>query len=354
MLEEEQGDYDLVLAVDPTEPSNVVTGQQLYLFVSTNADTATVANVTWQRIMSWELRNEGLDGHHADLHHVVLAGNPVECWVAGDGGIARSLDWRTGAAPIHGERFLADPARPIPPGAVRWDKRDHGIGGAQFYDITQHASLPGVVAGGLQDNGTVLRPGGLTWQRIFGADGGHAVFDPDDPYRMHISYYAGPRRAAVPGAARLALPGFADRRPDVDVPLRSVSTLPDGSPFVPETERHPTRAGRLLHARDGRLWGMQAGQGERIARRAARALVRAAGLPAAAARRPRRRRHRRRSRPTSRSPTRRAPGGSGCVPGRYVRPERGGIRLPSRVPAPYRARRGRHADAARSTARRSP
>ena len=47
------------------------------------------------------------------------------------------------AAPTHGLRFLEDPARPAPPGAVRWEKRDHGIGGAQFYDVTQHGLLPG-------------------------------------------------------------------------------------------------------------------------------------------------------------------------------------------------------------------
>ena len=263
MRDEEQGDYDLVLAVDPTDPSNVVTGQQLYLFVSTNADTAVAANVRWRRIMSWELRNAGLDGHLADLHHAVLAGNPVECWIGADGGIARSLDWRTGAAPTHGVRFVEDPARPAPPGAVRWDKRDHGISGAQFYDITQHGLLPGLVAGGLQDNGTVLRPGGLTWQRIFVADGAHAVFDPDDPYRMHISYFHGLVALQFPALLDLLFPGSPTAEPSLT--FRFVDgEVTDTPPFVPETERHPSRAGRLLHARNGRVWGMKSSKGERM------------------------------------------------------------------------------------------
>ena len=343
MAEEGQGGYDLVLAVHPTEPSVVVTGQQLYVFVSNNANAATVANVTWRRIMSWELRNQGLDGHLADFHHVVLAGNPVECWVAADAGIARSLDWRTGAAPIHRQRFLADPTRPIPPGAVRWDKRDHGIGGAQFYDITQHGSLPGIVAGGLQDNGTVLRPGGLTWQRIFGADGGHAVFDPDDPYRMYISWYAGLIALQFPALLDVLFPGSPTADRSVHVPpgrSRAPRRL-----AVRARDRAPPESGRPPAPRPQRpAVGHDRRSGRADARRAAGAVVRAAGLctaaaaptaaapatPAAGSHRPDDRRHARCLAPRAAARPLRAPGA-----GRDPAPVAGA--------GAVRPRRGRHA-----------
>ena len=191
----------------------------------------------------------------------------------------------------------------------------------------------------------MLRPGGLTWQRIFVADGGHAVFDPDDPYRMHISYFAGLVALQFPALLDRVVPGFADRRAERSRSASSISTLTDGSPFVPETERHPNRAGRLLHARDGRLWGMHGGQGERM--RPSRWGARSSS--ACSRRRPRRP-------PPPPPPPPAAPtdltiGDTqgawrlGLVPGRYVRPGRGAVLLRSRVPAPYVARRGRHARA---------
>jgi hypothetical protein len=330
MAEEDQGSYDLAIAVDPTDPSNVVTAQQLYVFRSTNADVANPATVTWQRIMSWELRNEGLDGHQADHHHLVFAGNPAELWVASDGGIARSADWRTGGVPTHGQRFRPDPVRPAPPGAVRWEKRDHGIGGAQFYDLAQHPLVPAVVAGGLQDNGTVLRPGGLTWQRVFVADGGHVVFDPDDPYRFDISYFAGLVALQFPALLdRL----FADGSRDEDsITFRFLGADDiDESPFVPETERHPRRTGRLLHSRVGRLWGASPATGETLT---AEALGRSFELRFTAPPPPP-------PPPPPAPPTTvtvaDTPGAwrLGLVPGAITRPDRSRVVLFSRYPAPY-------------------
>src|SRR4029453_9680565 len=120
-----------------------------------------------------------------------IAGAPPALWVADDGGIARCPDWATAATIDHGQRFRRDPARPVPPGAVRWQERDSGISGAQMYDLAQSPLVPTQCAGGLQDNGVHMRAGGLTWRMVFGADGGFCAFDPDDPYRLLISYYGG-------------------------------------------------------------------------------------------------------------------------------------------------------------------
>jgi len=323
-LDEGQGEYNLCIAVDPTDPARVATGM-VYLHVSTNA-TAAAAAVRWHRVMAWELNDEGLRAHHADQHDLVIAGAPPALWVADDGGIARCPDWASAAGVDHGRRFRPDPVRPVPPGAVHWQERDNGIGGAQFYDLGQSPLVPGALAGGLQDNGTHLRVGGLTWRQVFGADGGFAAFDPDDPFRLFISYYA--------GLVALQFPALLDRLFADGVRDAGAASFrflehgaQDPAPFVPETARHPTRTGRLLHARDGRLYGAKPGSGDRLAvepagrsfelRFFADPAAPAAALELEIADTP-------------------AAIGLGLAPGRWRRPERNGIPLYSRLPAPYR------------------
>ena len=264
--EEGQGTYNLCIAVDPNRPNLVATGMT-YVHVSDNA-TAGAQAVRWRRVMSWELQDEGLRGHHADQHQLVIAGSPSELWVADDGGVARSTDWATAKTIDHGQRFKPDPLRPLPAGSVTWRRRDLGISGAQPYDLGQSPLVASAVAVGLQDNGTYMRTGGLTWRPIFGADGGFAVFDPDDPYRLLISFYA--------GLVVLQFPALLDRlfkdgaRDDDNLSFRLLTEgllIGDdtrSAPFVPELTRHPRRSGRALLARSGRLYGLQPQNGERF------------------------------------------------------------------------------------------
>ncbi len=252
-----QAVYDMVLAVEPGHPERVVTGL-VYLHVSTNANAAP-DSVRWRRIMAWQLNRKGLRGHHADQHGVTIAGTPPQLWVANDGGIARATpNWTDPAAVQVGFD------RPVAPGTVGWERRDAGIQGAQPYDLAQSPLVRGVLATGLQDHGTYLRSGGQTWRPIMGADGAFCTFDPDDPYRLAVSFYGGLAALQFP-ALRDSI--FADEARDVpDTATQRMLTdgLDDDSVFVPETARAPLDTGRLLLARKGRLYGLKPGSGERF------------------------------------------------------------------------------------------
>ncbi|NEA30679.1 hypothetical protein [Streptomyces sp. SID13031] len=253
-----QAVYDLVLAVEPGNPKRVVTGQ-VYLHVSTNADAAPGA-VSWRRIMSWPLHRAGLRGHHADQHGVTIAGGPPQLWVANDGGIARATpNWSDPLAlPVGG-------GRPVPPGTVGWERRDSGIQGAQAYDLAQSPLVRDVLATGLQDHGTYLRTGGQTWRPIMGGDGAYCTFDPDDPYRLAVSFYGGLTALQFPALRDQVFADEARDSPETATRRMLVDGLDDDSVFVPETARDPLDTGRLLHARRGRLYGLKAGSGERFA-----------------------------------------------------------------------------------------
>jgi hypothetical protein len=48
----------------------------------------------------------------------------------------------------------------------------------EFYSVAAHPTNPLLIAGGTQDNGTVIFQGSLGWSLITGGDGGDTVFDP--------------------------------------------------------------------------------------------------------------------------------------------------------------------------------
>src|SRR4029453_5905191 len=96
--------------------------------------------------------------------------------------------------------------------------------------------------------------GGSTWRMVYGADGAFAAFDPDDPYRLDISYYNGVVAMQVPALLEAQVPDGA--RDLGEIESRKLDDgLEDDPPFVPETARDPQDTGRLLHSRRGRPYG---------------------------------------------------------------------------------------------------
>lgn len=251
--EETQGTYDLVLAVDPARPGTVVTGMQ-FLWAATNADGAPSA-VSWHKLSNWALHDDGLRGHHADMHQAVIVGTPPQLWLANDGGIARTLDLAATQD--------ADWVRPTSRGVARWERRDEGISGAQAYDLSCSPLVPFTAAVGLQDNGTYVRTGGQTWRPVFGGDGAFTAFDPDDPYRLHLTFYGGMFAIQYPALLDAAFPDEASGRPE-HVQRALSDGLEDASPFVPPTARHPRDTGSALLARNGRLYRLRTDSGERF------------------------------------------------------------------------------------------
>jgi hypothetical protein len=155
--------------------------------------------------------DRGDRAQHGDQHAVLFdRTTPANIWSANDGGVS-----------------LGQPSG----GATVWRKRSHGILAGQFYDVTVHPTFPFITGGGLQDNGTWVGFGGLSWYRLDGGDGGAIGFEPGDPQRFLTNWQGGLDRAVIdsPAAAVSDADHQLSRIPDVDTPgigvMRATTTL---------------------------------------------------------------------------------------------------------------------------------
>lgn len=144
-----QGWYDLVIAVDPTNPNKVYSGG-VDIWVSTNGGTTFSHNTFWNR-------PPGNPQYvHADQHGWAFhPNNPSHVYAACDGGIFQSLD-----------------------SGVNWTEISTGLTTMQFYDIDVAQNAVVRALGGTQDNGTnQFNNGNLVWDRDIGGDGFHCNID---------------------------------------------------------------------------------------------------------------------------------------------------------------------------------
>ena len=273
-----QGTYNLALAVSPANPNHLAFGMvELYLHENANANNPTVAQ--WKRAQMFDLFMIER-GHHADHHHLVFAERPsapfdgglaagtIVLWDANDGGVSACSNWPGSTTyPIGGENpnVRAEAILPIPAGAPVWRKRSHGISATQMYDLTQHPRLPTVLGCGFQDNGAFVSTGGPSWQMLLAADGGFVAFDPDDPYRLLVTWQSGVSEARFPGVLKDALPLLGEGvqnglwpRELTDGFLRRDQPL-----FVADTVFHPSQPGRVFIARRNRVYGTRLTTGDR-------------------------------------------------------------------------------------------
>ncbi|HEX2049288.1 MAG TPA: hypothetical protein VHJ34_01495 [Actinomycetota bacterium] len=252
-IEEDQGTYDLCIAVDRTEPNRVATGM-VDLHVSSNAAAATAGTVTWRRAIAWELYTD-LRAFHADQHGLLVVAGAL--WVANDGGIARSTNWATSTVQVGRQT-------PLAPGAISWHRRDNGLACSQAYDLNQSPLVPTLYAVGMQDNGVFLTAGGPTWRMVGGGDGAFVLFDPDDPFRFVTTWQGGIDAQGFPGQIDQFVAG---EQPDVPtLGARDLSDgflALDGPAFVADTDAHRLRRDRILHTRRRRVYGTRGARGER-------------------------------------------------------------------------------------------
>lgn len=133
--------YDLVVAVDPSQPDKVVFGG-VSLFRSTDGGTT--------------FTTMGSGVVHVDHHAFTFdARTPSTMYSGNDGGIFRSVD-----------------------GGNTWTSLNTNLALTQFYPgISVHPTDASIIVGGSQDNGTIQWNGSATWPTLFGGDGGFTAIN---------------------------------------------------------------------------------------------------------------------------------------------------------------------------------
>lgn len=161
--------YDLILAVNPTDPNDVIVGT-IDLFRSTDPDAPEGAN-TWTQISVWhsfytqpQYCGATVPVVHADQHAIVFRPGTTAAVFGHDGGIDYSPD------------VTATPQVFI--------NRNNGYNVTQFYSAALTPEPGGdFMLGGTQDNGTQYfsAPGINATLDVIGGDGGFSFIDQTNP-----------------------------------------------------------------------------------------------------------------------------------------------------------------------------
>lgn len=266
---EDQGYYDLAIAVSPKNKDHVLFGMTS-LYVCLNG---TAASPAWHLAIPAELfRTER--AAHADQHAIVFehGSDPPPVWVGSDGGIVRCDNYAIVAPNFirdtvvddgsGGRDFLRLTRAMVPVNGIRWRQRIHGLVAAQAYDLTQSPLVPTMFGCGHQDNGVWYTTGGDTWRRVMRADGSFVAWDPVDPYHFLACWQGGISTMDFPGAWETTVPP-----PDLFLtPFLWPRMLSkgfhrlDGPRFAGDTIHHPRKATRVVTARRRRVYASDDGE----------------------------------------------------------------------------------------------
>jgi hypothetical protein len=147
-----QGAYNNCIAASPLNPRHVAIGWENALF--TSGDGAE----------TFSARNPGTH-LHADIHSLLFdPREPGHLYVSSDGGIARTADLGQSFTSPHNRQLRNLQFASFP-------ERDF------WGNASASPAVPGLLAGGLQDNGVVYaRVGVEPWRRVKDGDGSTAVF----------------------------------------------------------------------------------------------------------------------------------------------------------------------------------
>ncbi len=165
-----QGWYDNVIAVDPTDP-NIIWAGGIELFRSGDGGQ------NWGQASYWWFAQAHPAYNHADHHSIVFhpgynGTTNQTMYVGNDGGIHRTNNAKSGSvsSDVCGSSV----------GTLAWTALNNNYGVTQFY---HGAVYPNGLSffGGTQDNGTVrgtTAAGANAWTPISGGDGGYVAVDP--------------------------------------------------------------------------------------------------------------------------------------------------------------------------------
>jgi hypothetical protein len=158
---EGQGDYDVAIAVDPTDANIIYIGGSY--FADNNVWPASIWRCTVKRSAgAYKMTASSIGAHaHADVHVLVHSpGDPDELWTGCDGGVFLNRHPRATG------KFLA---------------RNHGLSCLCTNYFAQHPEDPGIIFCGLQDNGTARASGGSIWKHVGWGDGGYCLVNWAEP-----------------------------------------------------------------------------------------------------------------------------------------------------------------------------
>jgi hypothetical protein len=156
----QQGFYDLCIAVSPTN-ANIIYVGGINIWKSTNGGSAWAINAHW-------IGAGGKPYVHADVHDLVTTEDNAAAVFAGcDGGIFQTKN-----------------------NGTSWSDLSAGMGIMQFYRFSTAVGDPYLIIGGAQDNGTNRLKNG-TWTQVSGGDGMNCLIDPTNPSVMYSSIYNG-------------------------------------------------------------------------------------------------------------------------------------------------------------------
>lgn len=156
--------YDLIIAVDPNNPNNVITGA-IDLFKTTNGGSS------WSQISHW-YGGFGYPEVHADQHQIVFKpGSSSEVLFGNDGGIYRTTN-ATSSSPS-------------------FTNLNNGYNVTQFYACAIHPTAgSNYFLGGTQDNGSqqFTTVGINSTNEVTGGDGAFCFIDQTNPNYQITSY----------------------------------------------------------------------------------------------------------------------------------------------------------------------
>lgn len=196
-----QGWYDNVIAVDPTDPDKVWAGG-VDLFRSDNGGVNwAVASYWWFQVNGTPPNNGDPQFAHADNHIIAFHPNyngtsNQTMYVGSDGGIFKTENAKSGnvgyvngitpsggtitsSSPICGNEFTPGGFFTVPSPVV-WNPLNNGYAVTQFYHGLPYPNGQ-TYFGGTQDNGTnrgTDAAGPNAWARINGGDGGYVAVNP--------------------------------------------------------------------------------------------------------------------------------------------------------------------------------
>jgi len=153
---EKQMSYNNTIAVHPEAPDTVLCG-------GVNLHRTQDRGRHWQQITQWNAKRGTPKYVHADQHGLLMpAARPGWVYAVNDGGLDFSED-----------------------GGTKWDNRSSGLATNMFYDLEVAQTDGAMIAGGAQDNGTLITDGAANaYYQWTGGDGGWVVIDPND--KAHI------------------------------------------------------------------------------------------------------------------------------------------------------------------------